>query len=171
MLIEIHDFIGLPSALKQELQARVNREWGDIAIVQEHVWSEPTWVFLAKVDEDIVSYLNIVDRTVTADDKPQHFFGLNNVITEPAHRGNGYATALNRKALEYMKDTDANACGFLFCADELIPFYQKLGWTQFTGEVTVSQPAGDKRWTSNAMLFDPNGHHQWHHINLCGLPW
>lgn len=161
----------LSANLCQELQSRVDREFGGVAIVKEHVWAEPTWVFMGFVGDQLVSFLNIVDRTVLADGTPTHFFGLNNVITEPEHRGHGYSTRLNRVAQDFMLETDANACGFLFCADDLIPFYSSLGWQRFAGEVTVVQPSGDKRWPSNAMFYDLSPGRSWRTIHLCGLPW
>jgi hypothetical protein len=163
---------GMSPNLQQVLQKRVDREFGHVPIVKEHVWAEPTWAFLGFVGDQLVSFLNIVDREVLADDTPTHFFGLNNVITEPEHRGCGYSTQLNQKAQEFMAETDPAGCGFLFCADDLVPFYTKLGWHKFDGEVIVSQPSGDKPWPSNAMFYDlSGGRRTWKRIHLCGLPW
>jgi hypothetical protein len=93
------------------------------------------------------------------------------LITEPLHRSQGYSRQLNQAAIEFMRDLDVNASGFLFCADDLIPFYSALGWKKFEGEVTVSQPSGDKRWPSNAMFYDLSGSRSWKIVHLCGLPW
>ena len=171
MRIESHIESQIPATLQAELKSRVDREFGSAPIVREHVWAEPTWVFLGLVDEQLVSFLNIVDRQVLADGEPAHFFGLNNVITEPQNRGQGYSRQLNQAATEFMGNTDQNAYGFLFCADALIPFYTKLGWQPFEGEVTISQPAGDKVWPSNAMIYNIAGCRAWKTVHLCGLPW
>jgi len=157
--------------MQQELNNRADREFGNVSIVREHVWAEPKWVFMGLVDDQVVSFLNIVDRQVLADGEPMHFFGLNNVITEPQQRGQGYSRQLNRVAVEFMIESDPNACGFLFCADDLIAFYSNLGWKRFEGEVTVSQPSGDKRWPSNAMFNDLGGSRSWKSVHLCGFPW
>jgi GNAT superfamily N-acetyltransferase len=171
MRIERHKVSELPANLQQELKTRVDREFGAVPIVREHVWAEPTWAFIGFVDDHLVSFLNIVDRHVLADEDRVRFFGLNNVITEPQHRGKGYSRQLNQAAIEFMRDLDTNACGFLFCADDLIPFYTDLGWKKFEGEVTVSQPSGDKLWPSNAMSYNLPGSRSWQTVHLCGLPW
>lgn len=161
----------LPVYLQTELQSRIDREFGHVPIVREHVWAEPKWAFLGFTESELVSFLNIVDRQVLADDAPMRFFGLNNVISEPQHRGRGYSKQLNKTAVEFMRETDPDACGFLFCADDLIPFYQSLGWKKFAGKVTVSQPSGDKLWPSNAMYFDLSADRAWKTVHLCGNPW
>jgi predicted acetyltransferase len=171
MRIEKHLASELIASQKEELKKRVEREFGNVAIVREHVWSEPTWVFMGFADEQLVSFLHIVDRQVLADGASVHYFGLANVITEPEHRGKNYASQLNRMAIEFMRDCDPNACGFLLCADGLIPFYTNLGWKRFEGKVTVSQPSGDKLWPSNAMIYDLVDSRSPKTIHLQGLPW
>ncbi len=161
----------LTPSQQQELKNRVDREFGDVPIVREHSWAEPTWAFMGFVDNELVTFLNIVDRQVLADNQPVHFLGLNNVITEPQYRGQGYSSQLIRTALQFMHELDPKACGFLFCADDLVPFYTKFGWKKFEGDVTVCQPSGDKRWSSNAMFYDLTGARSWQSVHLCGLPW
>lgn len=161
----------LDPTLRQDLKSRIDREFGHVPIVREHVWAEPDWAFLGYVDGELVSFLNLVDRNARADGNPVHLFGLNNVITEPQHRGHGYSTKLNQTAADFINELDKDACGFLFCADDLIPFYEKLGWKKYPGEVIISQPTGDKRWQSNAMIYSPAAAQSWQSVHLCGLPW
>ncbi len=169
--IEKHLVSEMSPDLKQELKRRVDREFADVSIVREHVWAEPWLAISGSAEGQLVSFLNLVDRQVLTDDTATHFFGLNNVITEPEYRGKGFSTALNRYAIQVMQETDPQACGFLFCADALIPFYARLGWQKFDGTVTVSQPSGDKLWPSNAMYFDLSGTRHWKTVHLRGLPW
>jgi hypothetical protein len=174
MRVEQYLFDQLPLHLKQELQRRVDREFGAIPIVQEHVWAVPNRAVLGLVDGEVVSFLNIVDRQALADGNPLHLFGLNNVITEPQHRCRGYSRELNQKFLEFIREEDRDAIGLLFCADHSIPFYDSLGWKKFDGKVVISQPTGEKEWLSNAMLYKHNKKIDtscWREINLCGLPW
>lgn len=156
---------------KNDLKSRVDREFAHVPIVREHVWAEPRWILRGMVEGKLVSFLNVVDRIVLVDGMKAHFFGLNNVITEPEYRGKGYSTALNRAALDFMAAEDPAATGFLFCADDLIPFYRMLGWTKFSGEVTVSQPTGDKLWPSNAMYFNSTPKTLGNSVHLQGPPW
>jgi GNAT superfamily N-acetyltransferase len=171
MRIERKLITELPDTLQNELKKRIEREFGNVPIVKEHVWAEPTWLFTGYIGDQVVSFLNIVDRHVLADGETVRFFGLNNVITEPEHRGQGYSRELNKAAVEFMSELDKSAFGFLFCADNLIPFYTDLGWKRFEGEVTVSQPSGDKLWPSNAMLYTLSCSKSWKKVHLCGLPW
>lgn len=113
MRIEKYLASQLPADVQQELTNRVDREFGGVEIVRSHVWAEPDWVFLGLVDEQIVSFLNIIDRQALADGNPVHLFGLNNVITEPQARGQGFSTQLNKIAVEFMTETDPDASGFL----------------------------------------------------------
>lgn len=171
--IEIHRSSDLPPLVTRELKARVDREFGHVEIVRNHVWSEPDWVFILKSGDEIASFLNLVDRQGFADGKPMHLVGLNNVITEPTHRNKGFSRRLNKVAIDHMRSMDDNAYGLLFCADELVPFYQKLGWSKFNGKVLVEQPSGEQEWKSNCMLFPLGSSHSRPNlkINLNGLPW
>jgi hypothetical protein len=173
MQIKIEDIKMASMKLKAELRARVQREFGHVPIVKNHVWADPDWIITGSIDERVVSFLNLIDRKAVADEKSVHLFGLNNVITESDCRRKGYSFALNNKALEFMKKQDPKAYGLLFCADDLVPFYEKMSWQSFYGSVLVSQPSGKKKWPSNCMIhclgrnetFEPK------EIDLCGLPW
>jgi predicted GNAT family N-acyltransferase len=161
-----------PAAMRAALADKVEREFGHVEIVRTHVWAEPTWLMLGHDGVRIVSFLSIVDRRATADDGPLHLFGLSNVITEPEARGRGHSFALNQQALAFMAEQDRVAIGLLFCADDLVRFYARLGWQRFAGRVTVEQPSGDRPWTSNCMVHGlgrtpPAAEH----IHLRGLPW
>jgi predicted GNAT family N-acyltransferase len=171
MRIEKYVCSELPPDLRQLLKKIALREFGQVPIVRAHIWAEPDWAIVGFVGAELVSYLNIVDRQASADGAPVHLFGLNNVITEPRHRGQGYSRQLNLYAIDLMAQLDPDACGFLFCSDEMLEFYQRLGWRHFKGQVTVSQPSGDKDWPSNAMLLDTTGRRDWKTVHLCGLPW
>lgn len=171
MRIDCHEFAQLSPAIKKEIFDRADREFGHVPIVREHVWSEPRWSMLGIVNDEIVSMLNIVDRHASADGAAVQLFGLNNVITEPQHRKQGYSAILNRNFLQFIADRNPDGYGLLFCADDLISFYSRFGWTRFDGAVIVHQPSGEKTWPSNAMYYSRTGPRLWKSINLCGLPW
>jgi len=132
-----------------------------------------TWVVLGYDDDRLVSSLAVVDRHATADDQPLHLMGLSNVITEPAGRGRGYSRRLNAAALELMARQDPASLGMLFCADSLVSFYASLGWQPFRGSVMVSQPAGDRLWSSNCMVHTLGQQRSvaFQQVHLRGLPW
>jgi len=163
----------LTAELRGSLQSSIDREFGQIEIVRAHRWAEPTWVVLGYDDDRLVSSLAVVDRHATADDQPLHLMGLSNVITEPAGRGRGYSRRLNAAALELMARQDPASLGMLFCADSLVSFYASLGWQPFRGSVMVSQPAGDRLWSSNCMVHTLGQQRSvaFQQVHLRGLPW
>lgn len=173
LIIDSFEFSTTPNDIKLELKTRVNREFGNVEIVRNHIWSEPTWVFVGKKLDQTVTFANVVDRTGTADGRPVHIFGLNNVITEPVFRGQGLSTEMISYIIEFMKNQDSVGLGLLFCADDLIGFYRKFGWRSFQGMVIVSQPTGEKIWSSNCMILplSEESYLPSTEINLNGLPW
>jgi hypothetical protein len=63
-------------------------------------------------------------------------------------------------------------CGLLLCADSLVPFYEKMGWTKADAQVMYDQPSGKKSWVANCMLLDTQRRFpETRQIDLCGLPW
>jgi hypothetical protein len=171
MRIEVLESAKVDKRRQEELAKRVHREFGQVEIVRTHKWTEPTWTLLGFENADLVSFLNIIDRQGEVDRKPAHLLGLNNVITEPAHRGKGYSKKLNQAALDFMKKQDTEALGVLFCADDLLPFYFSLGWKKFLGTTTIWQPTGEKVWPSNCMTYSFGEVTPVKEINLKGLPW
>jgi predicted N-acetyltransferase YhbS len=171
--IQIARASSLSHDLASVIRASIEREFGHVEIVRAHRWAAPTWMFLGFEGAQLVSFLSVVDRDATGDARPLHLLGLNNVITEPAARGRGHARRLNAEALRFMTAQDPSAVGLLFCADDLLAFYGGLGWQPYAGTVIVSQPDGDRPWSSNCMLHGlgkppPLDLQQ---IHLRGLPW
>jgi predicted GNAT family N-acyltransferase len=171
--VKIERAAAVPDEVHRLLKTSTEREFGHVEIVAQHVWAEPTWLVLGCEGDRIVSFLGIVDRDATADEQPVHLFGLSNVVTEPSERNRGHSRRLNMAAIELMTAQDPAAFGLLFCADPLVSFYGALGWQVHTGRVVVSQPSGDRPWTSNCM-FHALGRTQGldtHELHLRGLPW
>ncbi len=171
MKIEILESAKVEESLRNDLAKRIHREFGHVEVVRTHKWAEPTWTLLGLENNELVSFLNIIDRQGQVDGKPFHLLGLNNVITEPVHRGKGYSKKLNQAALDFMKKKDTQALGVLFCADDLLPFYSSLGWKKFSGQTTIWQPSGEKVWPSNCMTYSFEVPIAFKEINLKGLPW
>jgi predicted acetyltransferase len=171
MKIEIIESTKIGEDLSRELAKRVQREFGHVEIVKTHKWAEPTWSFLGWKNDEVVSFLNIIDRQGQVDGKQVQLLGLNNVITEPNHRGKGYSKKLNLAALDFMSKQNPDGLGVLFCADNLMPFYSSLGWEKFSGKTIVWQPSGEKVWPSNCMTYSFGAMAPLGEINLKGLPW
>jgi hypothetical protein len=124
-------------------------------------------------DFSLATHARTVIKYIETLKQPVHLFGLSNVVTEPSERNRGHSRRLNMAAIELMTAQDPAAFGLLFCADPLVSFYAALGWQVHTGRVVVSQPSGDRPWTSNCM-FHALGRTQGldaRELHLRGLPW
>jgi predicted N-acetyltransferase YhbS len=162
----------VPDGLRALLDVAAHAEFEQYAIVRETEWASPDFTFIAMDGEQVAAHYNLVDRVVSVDGMPVRVAGLNNMVTMPAHRGRGIASALLRESqLTWFDDLGAE-CGLLLCADPLLSFYSRLGWQRVGGAVTYAQPDGARTWSANCMLLDPQGQFPMPKIvDLCGLPW
>lgn len=97
--------------------------------------------------------------------------GINNVITPKQFRGKGYATKLLRETENLIFNDLGSELGILLCADELIPFYERLKWYKVDCPVYFEQSDGENLWEANTMLLTPNKKIVPKQIKLNGLPW
>ena len=111
---------------KQQIEAAIQAEFAQFAIVRETSWAMPDWTILALEGDELAAFYNIVERTVTVDGVPVRVAGLNNLVTLPAYRGRGMASRLLRETQEHWFDSLGAECGLLLCADALLPFYSRL---------------------------------------------
>ena len=162
----------LPAEQKQQIEAVVQAEFSQFAIVRETRWATPEWTILAFEDEELAAFYNLVERTVHIDGIAVRVAGLNNLMTLPAHRGRGLGARLLRETQEHWFDSLGAECGLLLCADALLPFYSRLDWRRAEARVSYTQPCGPRTWAANCMLLDPLGKvGAAREIDLCGLPW
>lgn len=59
-------------------------------------------------------------------DNPIKIAGINNVITPKAYRGEGFASKMLSETLDFILGDLKSELGVLLCADNLIPFHQRL---------------------------------------------
>jgi len=57
------------------------------------VSADPRWYVLGFLDEELVSRVGILVRTITVDKESPQISGVCTVVAEPAHRGLGAAAA------------------------------------------------------------------------------
>ena len=136
-------------------------------------WASPQWSFLLWEQDELVTHLGLLEREILQDGKPKRIGGLGAVATHPAKQGQGFASLALREAAKWF-DTDLDVpYALLFCRPDLIPFYERLLWKRFMGQVFVDQPQGRINFTANvAMVLDvkesaPLGGF----LDLNGLPW
>ncbi|MFK7803148.1 MAG: GNAT family N-acetyltransferase [Anaerolineae bacterium] len=139
----------------------------------EIIWAETMWRIFVWEKGELVAHVGTQTRNALHNDRPILIGGFGAVKTHPAARGKGYARAGLAHAIDFLTNEQHVDFSLLVCRDPLIPFYQKLGWRLFEGEMLVDQPSGKQPFTFNRPMViagkdQPplNGT-----IDLCGLPW
>lgn len=95
------------------------------SITQYDPWRNDRFSLAVEVNNKLVSFLQIFDRTMQINNQSIRFGGIGSVGTHPHHTGKGYASLL----LNHARDVMANeglAGGLLFT--KIHPFYERLGW-------------------------------------------
>src|SRR5579883_3024335 len=123
--------------------------WRDIA------WAHADWRVLMRDEAHKVrGHVGIFLRNAKLDGTPVRIGGIGGVMTHPAFRGKGLAQMTLRRAGSFFA-AERVAFALLFCEPRLAPFYARLGWRDFTGDVFVEQPGGVVRFTATgAMVLD-----------------
>jgi hypothetical protein len=170
-MIEISRYTELSEEVRNQMNHHINDEFGHIPIVAETEWATPNWTILYYDNEQITTFYNIVIREIKIDNKQIRVGGINNVMTPKEFRGMGYASkALQETENVIFNDLDCQM-GLLLCADNLIPFYEKLNWYNIECPVYFEQSSGKKLWGAQTMLLTRNGKISPDKIELNGLPW
>jgi len=136
-------------------------------------WASPHWSVLVWEQEELVSRVGLLVRDVLQDGRPKRIGGIGGVMTHPSKQGQGLASHAMRAATERF-DTELGVdYALLFCRPHLVPFYSRLDWKPFQGEVYVDQPQGKIEFSANgAMLLDGTERAPLAgSLDLNGLPW
>ncbi len=120
---------------------------------------------------ELVSFANVLARTIRIDDVDIVVGGLNSVMTPREHQGKGYGTATVQEARRVIFDVLSAELGLLLCLPKRVSFYEKRGWVALQCPVWMSQSKGVTIWPYNAMVL-PNGAtlKAPRCIDLCGEP-
>jgi GNAT superfamily N-acetyltransferase len=138
----------------------------------EYAWSDVDWHVLLRVNGQLVSHVEIVERTGTVDGQPVKLGGIGSVVTLPEWRGQGLAAATLERAAAFMREELQVAFGLLICGQNMMPFYSRLGWQVVDGPLVFDQPGGKVVFDDVTMVL-PCAGEDWPEgtIDLCGLPW
>jgi predicted GNAT family N-acyltransferase len=139
--------------------------------VDPHKWAPLNWRVLARLDGELVSVVEILERTLTVAGRPIRVAGIGNVITPEPWRGRGFATALMRRAQTFACEELGVPFCFLVCEPHVLSFYEERGWQLVEGPLVFDQPAGKVTWEHQTMVL-PCAGETWPPgvIDLCGLP-
>jgi aminoglycoside 2'-N-acetyltransferase I len=143
-------------------------------------WRDVVWanadrrVLVADEQGGVLCHVGLFLRDATWDNRPVRIGGIGGVATRADSRRRGLATAAMRKAAGEMRAEGADF-GLLTCGPHLVPFYRRLGWQPFHGEIFVEQPHGhfrlDRLNVTGPMVLDLRLAPRAGVLDLRGLPW
>ena len=134
-----------------------------------HQWAEVGW----DAEGAAVCYVGVILRDARWNDRAVRVSGIGGVKTHPASWGRGFATTAIQRARDFFHEQGDVDFGLLVCEPDLVPFYERLGWRRFPGELLVSQGQATVPFTFNlpmttpVRLQEPLGGK----IDLLGPPW
>ena len=121
----------LPEEKLKEIIKLKNQSW------QYPFSSQKNWIKNNLCDEDVhllmynenrlVGYLDIVEVSVSLDDKTIEMLGIGNVCVDKSFLKQGLGKKLVLRANQEI--TNKNKTGVLLCHENLVAFYKKCGWS------------------------------------------
>jgi predicted acetyltransferase len=135
-------------------------------------WAPADWTVMVWEDQDLVTNVHIVERTVKVGDQKVRLGGIGNVATKVEWRKRGYARSALSTAQQFLHDPLKVDFGMMIATEQMVPRYLKLGWSVAARSMLIDQPDG--RTTLNYPVMTlPICRQDWPEgdIDLCGLPW
>ena len=134
-----------------------------------HQWAVVGW----DAEGSALCYVGVVLRDARWGDRAVRVGGIGGVKTHPAYRGRGFATTAIRMALDFFRERGDVDFGLLVCEPNLVPFYERLGWRTFLGDLLVAQRQTTVPFTFNLPMTTPVRlqEHLTGAIDLMGAPW
>ena len=135
-------------------------------------WTPDDWRLLVRVEDKLVSHIAIIERTCLVNGKPVKVGGVGGVGTHPEWRGHGLASLAMVQAAEFLTNGLKVEFGVLFCDQEMVPYYQRLGWRMIDAPVYFSMHDSKMQSDSPAMYL-PGTKPYWPSgdVDVCGYPW
>ena len=137
-------------------------------------WADPQWSILIR-DEDhqLVSHVGALTRLGLCDGEQILIGGIGGVMTHPAQRRKGYAAAGVRRAIDFLRQELEVDISLLVCGTDLLCFYQRFGFSAFSGDTFMEQNGVTTAYTSSKVMVMPGKKAlpSCKVLDLCGLPW
>ncbi|MGB8510772.1 MAG: GNAT family N-acetyltransferase [Pyrinomonadaceae bacterium] len=135
-------------------------------------WRPKDWHIFVDDDGRAATHVGMLKHTVTVGGRPIVVGGVGGVATALDAQGQGYAQSGMRRAASFMSENLGVEFGLLFCRDQLVPFYERLGWQLVNEPTDFEQSKGTMRSPLNVMVL-PFGGREWPSgaIRLDSLPW
>jgi GNAT superfamily N-acetyltransferase len=137
-------------------------------------WAPHEWGVIGWGAEGVaLCYVGVLLREARWDGRAVKVGGIGGVKTHPASRGRGFAATALRRALDFFRSRGDVDFGLLVCEPALVPFYERLGWRRFPGDLLVTQRQATVPFTFNLPLTTPVRLQEplGGRIDLLGPPW
>jgi GNAT superfamily N-acetyltransferase len=102
-----------------------------------------------------ICHVGVVLRDARCDNRSVKVGGIGGVKTHPASRGQGLATTAIQRVLDFFREQGDVDFGLLVCEPGLVPFYERLGWHRFPGDLLVAQRQATVPFTFNLTMTTP----------------
>jgi hypothetical protein len=109
-------------------------------------------VRVSGAEDGLVSYVGVGVREAECDGRLVRVGAIGNVKTHPAQRRRGFAGLAIRQAIAFFHQQPAVAFALLVCTPELIAYYGRFGWREFTGRLRVRQHGAEVEFTLNRVM-------------------
>jgi aminoglycoside 2'-N-acetyltransferase I len=135
-------------------------------------WATADWTVMVWEDDDLVTTVHIVERTVKVAEQLVKLGGIGNVATKVEWRKRGYARSALQTAQDFLLEPLKVDFGMMIATGEMVPRYERLGWRVAAQSMWIDQPDGRTTLNFPVMIL-PVCTREWPEgsIDLCGLPW
>jgi aminoglycoside 2'-N-acetyltransferase I len=137
-------------------------------------WVSAQWSVIGWDAEGVaLCHVGVILREARWNERAVKVGGIGGVKTHPASRRRGFASTAIQRALDFFHEQGGVDFGLLVCEPDLVPFYERLGWRRFPGELLVTQSQANVPFTFNLPMTIPLRLHESFDgkIDLLGPPW
>ena len=92
-----------------------------------HEVPDDTTHFVRSAGSILVSHVQVIPIELEGGARGLRIGGVSSVLTYPEFRNEGHSTALLRRASDHIEASGMDL-GMLFCDEQNVPFYERLGW-------------------------------------------
>jgi GNAT superfamily N-acetyltransferase len=138
--IDIKCVNALSPEIARLIQRSYEREFGNDSMI----YAEPQWYIFGYLDEGLVTQVGVLQRTITIGQNPLLIGGISFLITEPEHRGRGFASIIMKEAIVFLKNELGLPFGLLTCKPRLESLYTGMGWRTIDAPNVFVQPTGNR---------------------------
>jgi len=123
----------LPRPIEQQVLDFWRIVWFDGVMPEDrfrdrmHEVPDDTTHFVRAAGSILVSHVQVIPIHLAGRDRGLRIGGISSVLTYPEFRKEGHSTALLRRAADHIEASGMDL-GMLFCDEETVPFYERLGW-------------------------------------------